>query len=182
MSLHKCSKCSAILQSIYAMHLHLASDHSSYENGEDIDMKTEYQLEKVGQRTLWLLINKPETRNPKNVWLWAMYLQRYSKGHILIYDEKEQGWAINKENGILKSEDLKILFAEIETARRRRQDYQKADREMYHAEKGIFFGRLHKCILPKEKDIILANEKYEVMRKRYSGQPTLLESETLVKL
>jgi hypothetical protein len=83
--------CHEFLRSLYAKNLHLANSHHAYENGEYVEGKTMRQLEKVGARVLDLLIHKPETRNPKNWPLWTLYLQRYSKGHILIYDEARGG-------------------------------------------------------------------------------------------
>ena len=123
--IYECHKdgCHTTLVSRYSYSLHLAQLHNSYEDGRDITEKTYHQLSQVGSRVIYLLLNYPATRNPKNWPLWTQYLQRFSKSHILVYDEAQQGWVVNRQNGVLKAEGLKELFAELETARRRERDY-----------------------------------------------------------
>jgi len=161
-----------VVPSIYALHLHQALFHSRYENGQFVEGKTLRLLEKVGARTLNLLIKEPETRNPKNWPLWQKYLQFYSPTHILVYDVARKGWMINRPDGVLHAEDFRELFGELETARRRRQDYQKADGLLYHEilGKGKYGASIvkHNCIRPKEKDIILARLKQDAMHDYYS--------------
>ena len=163
-----CPKCGNQFPNIYAKHLHLAQAHRCYEDGKGLDAKTLAQIEKVGRRVLKLLIEHPETRNPKNWPLWAKYLQYYSRTHILVYDEAHRGWMVNRPDGVLRADDLRELFAELETARRRRQDYQKADRELYHRDPENV--PLHACVLPKEKDALLASAKEGAVRGYYAGR------------
>lgn len=176
MTIHQCPYCPALLPNAYAKALHLAEVHHAYENGEYVEGKTERLLTQVGARVLELLIHKPETRNPKNWPLWTFYLQRYGRGHILVYDAARQGWMINQPDGVLKEDGLKALFAEIETARRRRQDYQRADRLLYHDSASVI--QSHICILPNEKDQLLAEEKYVVMRNHYGAEARQYSSDT----
>lgn len=75
---------------------------------------------------------------------------------------------VNRPDGVLRADDLRELFAELETARRRRQDYQKADRETYHSEPHNV--PLHICILPNEKDESLAFQKEAAVRGHYAGR------------
>lgn len=177
---HPCphAGCGAVLGSRYAFYLHRADCHGEYEDGKVVEEKTAAQLEKVGARVTWLLLNRPETRNPKNTMLWAEYLQRFSPSHILCYDVAHGGWMLNRPEGVLKAEDFRELFAELETARRRRQDLQLADKAMYHDPNSPVCGKLHRCILPSEKDQILADEKQEAMRRHYGmvGQSLLVRA------
>lgn len=167
MSDHPCPKgCGANLSSIYALHLHLAQAHNSYEDGEAVEGRTMKGLDKVGRRVLKLLMERPEARNPSNWMLWTLYKQHYGT-HILCYDEQHRGWMINRPNGVMKADDLKEFFSEQETCRRRREDYQKADRELYHQDPQNI--PLHACILPKEKDAVLAEIKQGVMRRHYAN-------------
>ena len=175
MPTRQCPQCAAQLPGVYARALHLATFHHCYEDGQYVEGKTMRQLEKVGARVLELLIHRPETRNPKNWPLWSQYIQRYSKGHILVYDVGMKGWMINRPGGVLRPDDLRCLFAELETARRRRQDLQHADKLMYHS--NTLFMPEHQCILPAAKDAILAEQKQMVMKAHYGRQPDAYEYE-----
>jgi hypothetical protein len=77
---------------------------------------------------------------------------------------------VNRPEGVMKADDLREFWAEIETVRRRRQDFQDADRMEYHFNPDGSprqFVPLHACVLPTEKDEILAFEKQGVMRGYY---------------
>ncbi len=180
MTLHRCQRypyCLAELPSVYARSLHNAEVHNAYENGEYVEGKTERSLQKVGARVLRLLRTEPETRNPKNWPLWTRYLQIYSKTHILVYDARHQGWMVNRPDGVLDADALRELFAEIETARRRRQDYQRADMLLYHNPEDIDSQLApHTCILPRKKDRILARMRYAVMRNHYKPESSVIDS------
>ena len=165
MSNHVCQDClGREFPSRYALLLHRAQVHHQYEDGKPVEGKTLAGLERVGARVLKLLIEHPETRNPKNWPLWTKYKQYYGD-HAIVYDEAHRGWMVNRPDGVMKVGDLKALFGELETARRRRQDYQRADRELYHQDPQNV--PLHACVLPKEKDAVLAEIKQGVMRRHY---------------
>lgn len=170
MTNHPCKDCPGRdFPSVYAKQLHDAQVHHRYEDEVEVERRTLDQLEKIGPRVLKLLMEHPETRNPKNWPLWTRYKQEYG-AHILVYDEAHRGWMVNRPEGVMKADDLREFWAEIETVRRRRQDFQDADRMEYHFNPDGSprqFVPLHACVLPTEKDEILAFEKQGVMRGYY---------------
>jgi len=166
-----CPDCPSLpLNSIYAYYLHNVEEHQRYEKGESIETKTLDRFEKVGMRVLKLLLDYPDTRDPKNFRLYTRYKQYYSSSHVLIYDQNNKGWMINRPGGVMKEEDLRALWKENSTVDRRRRDLQLADKEMYHKKDAPLLNKPHKCILPTKKAELQALEEERVIRERYSGQ------------
>lgn len=168
-----CPYCQKIFSSIYAKDLHLATVHAKYEDGTDIATRTQASIERTRDQTIYLLLNYRECRNPKPKWIWTKWLQIFSHNHILVYDESHRGWMVNKPEGVLKAEDIDALFSALESVRRRKQELQEADKDMYHMkdEDGHWITiEPHNCILTNEKDLALADVREQVIHDYYADR------------
>lgn len=162
----ECPKgCKQVLLSEKKLALHLALVHESYEDGRDIGLATIRSLEKVSDRTFFLMLKFPQCRSIKNGALFAKYIQ-YFIGTI-VWDNIKGGYTPRNGNSIPYLE-WELTLSQLESVRREREDLQAKDRKNYHADDGsMLYG--HRCILPNEKDQAVA-EVLERTKRSYYGR------------